>query len=56
MKNMKRHNGQTIIEYLIISALVGIFCLVTMKELGTVLERRVEEIKKQIVRTLDLRN
>ncbi|MBF0300326.1 MAG: hypothetical protein HQK51_16520 [Oligoflexia bacterium] len=47
--------AQTIIEYLIISALVGIFCLVTMKELGSVLERRVEEIKKQVARNLDLK-
>lgn len=55
-KVLKNQNGQGIMEYLIITSLIGIFCLVTMKHFGEVIERRVDDMKKHITTHINLRH
>jgi hypothetical protein len=52
---IKNQRGQGVMEYVIISSLVGIFCLVAMKQFGQSVQKRVEKMKKEIVRTIPVR-
>ena len=45
MKNKKNH-GQSVMEYLLISALIGIFCITAIKDLGERMQSRISTIKK----------
>ena len=56
MKNiMKDQKGQGVMEYILISSLVGIFCLAAIKQVGKVLEKRVDNLKSSITRELPLK-
>ena len=44
--------GQSIMEYIIISSLIGVFCLMAVKQLGGVIQRRINMIKENIVKTI----
>jgi hypothetical protein len=44
--------GQGIMEYIIITTFVGLFCLVAMKKFGEVVEKRIEVMKNKIVETM----
>ncbi len=44
--------GQSLMEYLIITSLIGIFCLYTTKQLGQVIQKRINDIKKEIVKAI----
>lgn len=44
--------GQGVMEYVIISALIGIFCLVAVKQFGQVIRQRIETMKSQIVKNI----
>jgi hypothetical protein len=48
-KDAHSTSGQGILEYIIISGLVGVFCLVAMKQFGQILSSRTAVIKKKIV-------
>ena len=53
MKNNQFNNkGQGVMEYIIISSLVGIFCLVIIKSYGEVIHQRVEYMKAKIVKNI----
>jgi hypothetical protein len=52
MKNSQK--GQSIMEYIIISSLIGIFSLVTMKQFGEVLKKRIEVMKQKITENISL--
>lgn len=47
-KFLKNQKGQGIMEYVIISSLVGICCLVAMKQFGGAIQERIEDMKKQV--------
>jgi len=56
MKNIfKDQKGQGVLEYILISSLVGIFCLAAIKQVGKVLQKRVQNLKSSITRELPLR-
>ncbi|WP_127714477.1 hypothetical protein [Halobacteriovorax sp. HLS] len=55
MKLLRNQQGQGVMEYVIISSLVGIFCLVAMKQFGQTIQTRVEKMKKEVVRTIPVR-
>jgi Flp pilus assembly pilin Flp len=56
MKNIfKDQKGQGVMEYILISSLVGIFCLAAIKQVGKVLQKRVENLKSSITRELPLK-
>lgn len=46
---LNNQRGQGVLEYIILTSLVGIFCLVAVKQFGTVLQKRIEIIKEQVV-------
>jgi uncharacterized membrane protein YuzA (DUF378 family) len=47
-KLVKNQKGQGIMEYVIISSLIGICCLVAVKQFGKVVQERVEEMKERV--------
>ncbi len=55
-KLLKSQKGQGVMEYVIISSLVGIFCLVAVKEFGEVIKTRVNSMKQEIVRNIELKS
>lgn len=44
--------GQGVMEYVIISSLVGIVCITAVKGFGDVIKKRVEDMKSAIVTNL----
>ncbi len=52
-KLVKNQKGQGIMEYVIISSLIGIICLATVKSFGDVIKVRIERMEKEIVNVID---
>ena len=52
-KLIKTQKGQGVMEYVIISSLVGIVCITTVKQFGGVIKKRVEVMKQSIVENID---
>lgn len=42
-------------EYIILSSLVGIFCLVAVSQFGDVLQKRLENMRQMIVEEIPLK-
>lgn len=53
-KLIRNEKGQGIMEYVIISSLVGIICITVVKGFGEVIRERVEDMKKSI--TFNIKN
>lgn len=47
--------GQGIMEYIIISSLVGICCLLAVKEFGSVIEKRITNMKSFVAKEIQLK-
>ena len=57
MKNIIRNQqGQGMIEYVIISSLIGICCLVAVRQFGEVIQKRIENMKAQLTENIHLRD
>lgn len=52
-KVLKNQKGQGIMEYIIISSLVGICCLVAMREFGQKVKKRITDMQSQIVNEIN---
>ena len=52
MKFLKKNTGQGLMEYLIITSLVGIICLYTIKQFGEVIKTRIQKAKAEIVKVI----
>ena len=48
----KNQKGQGVMEYVIISSLVGIVCITAVKGFGSVIKKRVETMKSEIVNNI----
>jgi hypothetical protein len=55
-KIFKNQKGQGIMEYVIISSLVGLCCLVAVREFGDVVKKRIDNLKSQVVSEIKLKN
>ncbi len=55
-KLIKNQKGQGIMEYVIISSLVGICCLVAVKQFGDVVKKRIDNMKSAITDEISLRS
>ncbi len=56
MKNViKNQKGQGIMEYVIISSLVGICCLIAVREFGEVIQNRITSMQAQVVKELKIK-
>ena len=51
MKNLNT-KGQSIMEYIILTSLISIICIMAVKNLGGVIQRRINMIKEEIVRVI----
>ncbi|MGK0368088.1 MAG: hypothetical protein ACI9QD_001229 [Thermoproteota archaeon] len=54
LKFIRNYKGQGVMEYLILTSLVGIFCLLAVKQFGSVIKTRIESMKKQITKSIAL--
>ena len=52
VKIFKSEQGQGVMEYIILSSLIGIFCLVAVKQCGGVVHKRIEIMKEKIVKNI----
>lgn len=52
-KLISNQKGQGVMEYVIISSLVGIVCITAVKGFGKVIRERVEGMKTSIVKNID---
>lgn len=50
----RNEKGQGIMEYVIISCLVGIVCIATVKTLGDSINKRVKKIDEEIKHSIDI--
>lgn len=49
---MLNQKGQSLVEYVIISSLIGIVCLIAVKQFGEVIKTRVEWMEKSVIKTI----
>jgi Flp pilus assembly pilin Flp len=52
-KIWQNQNGQGVMEYVIISSLVGIVCIAAVKGFGKVIRERIDDMKSSIVKNID---
>lgn len=53
---LRNQKGQGIMEYVIISSLIGICCLVAVKQFGDVVQKRIDNMKSQISSEITLKD
>ena len=51
---LKSNKGQAMMEYIIISSLVGIFCLGAMKLYGQTIKTRIKHMKSEITKNMEV--
>ncbi len=49
---LNNQKGQGVMEYVIISSLIGIVCITAVKGFGDVIKERVEDMKESIVKNI----
>ena len=54
-KIFTNENGQGVMEYVIITSLIGIFCLIAVKQFGSVVQKRIHFMKQEIVNNIPLK-
>lgn len=52
VKQTKNQNGQSVMEYVILTGLIGIFCLAGVKKFGKSLETRLNQMDRKIKKEL----
>jgi hypothetical protein len=53
---LRNQKGQGIMEYVIISSLIGICCLVAVKEFGDVVNKRIKNMKSYVTEKIELKS
>lgn len=51
-KLIKNQKGQGIMEYVIISSLIGIVCLTMVSQFGKVIQERIAEMKERVTKEI----
>ena len=54
-KFLKSKQGQGVLEYIILASLIGVFCLVAVKQFGEVIQMRIIDMRKHVVENIELR-
>lgn len=52
---LKNQKGQGVMEYVILASLIGIFCLGAVKQFGEVVNKRVQNMKSEIVDNIKIK-
>ena len=55
-KILKCKKGQSVLEYIILTSLIGIFCLVGIKSFGDRVNTRIKQINKKIANEIKIAN
>lgn len=50
----KNQKGQALMEYVIVSGLVGIMCLIAVKQFGEAINTRIKNMKSQITEHIQI--
>ncbi len=56
VRNVRDQKGQALMEYVIVSGLVGVFCLIAVKQFGGVVRERVNHMKEHITKNIQLKD
>lgn len=48
-KILKNNQAQSVVEYVILSSLVGIFCLIAIKQFGTHIQKRIKHMNHKLI-------
>ncbi len=51
-KMIKNEKGQSMLEYVILTSLIGIFCLVGVKNFGDRVKTRIDQMNDRIVKDI----
>lgn len=51
-KLLRNQKGQGVMEYVILTSLIGIFCLIAVKQFGQVVQKRIEYMKSEVVKNI----
>lgn len=51
---LQNQKGQGVMEYIMLTALIGIFCLAAVKKVGKSLNTRLQQINKQITKEIKI--
>lgn len=54
-RKAKENKGQGVMEYMIITSLVGVLCIAAMKDFGSVVKKRIESAKTKIVDNINIK-
>jgi Flp pilus assembly pilin Flp len=54
-KLIQNQKGQGVMEYVLITSLIGIFCLAAVKKIGKALDTRLNNINKKITKEIIIR-
>ena len=44
--------GQSVLEYVILASLIGIFCMIAVKQFGDTLRTRINHMRREVVRAI----
>lgn len=55
-KSLQNQKGQGVMEYVIVTSLVGIVCITAVKGFGSVIRNRVDNMKEQITENIDMKS
>ena len=53
-KIIKNQKGQGVMEYIMLTALVGIFCLAAVKKIGKSMNTRLDQINKKVIEEIKI--
>ncbi len=54
-KILRNQKGQSVMEYIVLTSLIGILCLTTIKNYGSVLNDKLDKIQKNLKSSLKTR-
>jgi Flp pilus assembly pilin Flp len=52
---LKNQKGQGVMEYILITSLIGIFCLAAVKKIGKSLDTRLNQMNSKIVKEIQIK-
>jgi Flp pilus assembly pilin Flp len=52
---IKNQKGQGVMEYILITSLIGIFCLAAVKKIGKSLDTRLNQMNSKIVKEIKIK-
>jgi Flp pilus assembly pilin Flp len=54
-KVISQNQGQSVLEYIILTSLVGVFCLIGIKTFGERVKKRIDYVNTQVTKQIQIR-